>query len=146
VRPYFRIVPCAGGAESEPPIYGRDEIEQLALEAARRSPGKSFEVALVLSIASAPVPEASMFWMDGVQPAPPDDPEHNPDGLTPDQVGVADGWRLLRRSEVRARRELVEVQRWLDAEWCGGTWMASVLHGTYRTRLPYGELDKEGKE
>ena len=220
MKPYFRIVPRAGGAESEPPIYGRAEIEQLALEAARRSPGKSFEVAFVLSIASAPVPEASMFWMDGVQPdeqpqarpcdvwlkrlplwiqeraeramydhdgayedslmrsfawsrtheglvfwnavhnhlvsgaphpiAPPDDPEHNPDNLTPEQVGVEDGWRLLRQSEVVIGMPLGSLQFWRGSrrEWSGVAAGNSLVCDAFclRTRLPYGELDKGGKK
>jgi len=138
VKPYYRVL-HKGAAQSHGPIHTRDEAEKHALESARIEPGKSFEVALVLSIASAPAPEASMFWLDGVQP---DDPEHNPDNLTPEQVGVAGGWRLLRQSEVKERENAVRVQGWPIRRWVGGEWKASDPACTYRTRLPYGELDK----
>jgi len=206
--------------ENEPPIYSRAEIEQLALEAARRNPGKSFEVVLVLGIASAPAPTPSILWMDGEHPdttdeqppeepparpcdvwlkklprwiqeraeramakpkgvylnnlsgaftwsstpeggmfwdcvdehlkrgtplpiAPPDDPEHNPDNLKPEQVGVVGGWRLLRRSEVDPdRTDSVAVEGWLNEWRRDRDWCACDEEMTYRTRLPYGELDK----
>lgn len=227
MKPYYRVL-HKGNAQSHGPIHTRAEAEKHALESARIEPGKSFEVALVLGIASAPAPEASMLWTDGEQPdatdeqpaeelparpcdvwlkrlplwiqeraeramsrppygdylaslmrsfawshtpeghefwgdvndhlhlatplpiAPPDDPEHNPDSLTPEQVGVAEGWRLLRRSEVVIGMPIGSLQFWRGSrrEWSGVAAGNSLVCDAFclRTRLPYGELDKEGKK
>lgn len=70
---------------------------------------------------------------------------HNPDNLTPEQVGVKDGWRLLVRDEF-----INADDNWWNRDY--GWWQATVLglgkpmHGTYRTKrpLPQQPTGKEG--
>ncbi len=70
---------------------------------------------------------------------------HNPDNLTPEQVGVAYGWRLLDEDEVIS----VPVAEHCCEAWSKGfeRWMISNVTGqnkvlTYRTRLTRSELRK----
>lgn len=70
-----------------------------------------------------------------VQPEPSPKP-HNPDGLTPEQVDVADGWRLLDEDEILPypQRRLVDIQIWY-LTWDTGPWQGSIKTQTYRTKL-----------
>lgn len=72
-------------------------------------------------------------------------PAHNPDHLTPEQVGVSDGWRLLDEDEVEyGGNPLAEgVSRWWyhGAYWQDG-WSGQEKVNTYRTRLSRAELRK----
>lgn len=72
-----------------------------------------------------------------------DDPDHNPDNLSPEQYGAADGWRLLKRSEVLPNTEwpeLTEIELWDDEEWDNSDWSGTMASLTYRTRLSVAEL------
>lgn len=69
--------------------------------------------------------------------------QHNPDGLTPEQVGVSDGWRLLDEDEIvtgyRVAYRAIEIYAnngWLDN--ASGNWRSV----TYRTCLTREELAK----
>lgn len=71
----------------------------------------------------------------------PDPNWFNPDNLTPEQVGVSEGWRLLTMDEVSNRsREYPDTQWYHDEEWqCTDTWYASLKGGcTLRTKHPIG--------
>lgn len=73
------------------------------------------------------------------------DPDHNPDNLTPEQYGAADGWRLLKRSEA-VGFECSEMDGWAckSEVWdaCLDISKKSELWDriTYRTRLSVAEL------
>lgn len=71
------------------------------------------------------------------------DPEHNPAKLTADQIGVSDGWRLLRKSEIKSGRGAMNCQSWEYGIWDKFYFGSNHLK-TYRTRVPFGQLDKEG--
>jgi len=67
---------------------------------------------------------------------------HNPAGLTEEQVGVAEGWRLLERDEFHSPQEK-ETQYW--SNFPVGAWSPiAACYGihcysdTYRTRKPAG--------
>lgn len=68
-------------------------------------------------------------------PAPPEGESwHNPDNLTPEQVG--EGYRLLLESEIIERRKPIAfIDRWLNKEWNGASWWGSVKSRTYRAPL-----------
>lgn len=70
---------------------------------------------------------------------PPDGQEwHNPAGLTPEQVGVQDGWRLLLKSEISwdGKDYLIDAcDRWATGDWSGRNHGARLDY-TYRTRQP----------
>jgi hypothetical protein len=70
---------------------------------------------------------------------------HNPDNLTPEQVGVSEGWRLLESDEIHGELSLDDVGGWA----CGSKeWNGCFGHGdmwksiTYRTKLSRAELRK----
>jgi len=72
-------------------------------------------------------------------------PGHNPDGLTEEQVGVSDGWRLLTKEENEASNGKVvgpsqwwdrHTRDWADSDdewWCGP-------NETLRTKQPQGHF------
>ncbi len=71
---------------------------------------------------------------------------HNPDNLTDEQVGVADGWRLLRKSELSGFTPTgAEVQFKLGYRQ-RDKWERIIFSPlvdddfTYRTRVPLGQL------
>lgn len=70
---------------------------------------------------------------------------HNPDRLTEEQVGVAEGWRLLTEEEQKERvgkRGEFSIEGWIDNKWddlwCGGPWIGRCGLTTYRTKRPPG--------
>jgi len=74
---------------------------------------------------------------------------HNPAGLTEDQVGVAEGWRLLAPDEIGEHKKddkPGEIQRWYSSN--GAGWqMSGGNHGwessqTYRTKAAPGRFRK----
>lgn len=73
---------------------------------------------------------------------------HNPDGLTPERVGVVDGWRLLDEDEIGGDKSVKELYcysihattGWYDN--CVG----NLPHLTYRTKLSRADLATERKE
>lgn len=72
---------------------------------------------------------------------------HNPDGLTPEQVGVTDGWRLLDEDEIIKHYVLnfFGIELWKCGRWDaanGNTWKGNSKTYTYRTRLTRAELRK----
>lgn len=61
---------------------------------------------------------------------------HNPDNLTPEQVGVSDGWRLLLKSEIDPNRPLTEeIECYRFGDW-DKTWGGNQSELTYRTKWP----------
>lgn len=61
---------------------------------------------------------------------------HNPDNLTPEQVG--DGYRLLLESELSDKRGLIsEIHLWLNwrQEWNTSGWFGNQPGNTYRVPL-----------
>jgi len=71
------------------------------------------------------------------------DDAHNPDGLTAEQVGAPEGWRLLSNAE-RATREGVrswrnDIEKWSVVRgWDGSGWAGGEPIHTYRTKRPVG--------
>jgi len=71
---------------------------------------------------------------------------HNPDNLTPEQVGVSDGWRLLDEDEITDAADQIGGIEAFEL----GAWASNAPHGyignvdgiTYRTRLSRAELRK----
>jgi len=63
---------------------------------------------------------------------------HNPQGLTPEQVGVADGWRLcLREEKACLQDEKYERLGWAGYPAMRGcTFVYKELEPTYRTKAP----------
>jgi len=75
------------------------------------------------------------------------DPVHNPANLSDEVIGVAEGWRLLRKSEVGVDRECMDdIRMWLDIHWSQSGWSASNSANTYRTKIPFGQLDAGGSK
>jgi hypothetical protein len=71
---------------------------------------------------------------------------HNPDNLTPEQIGAKDGWRLLLKSEIIKRIPDTNIEWYgLDGKWRSGT-NGDDNKFTYRTKLPIGEIDKKEPE
>lgn len=71
------------------------------------------------------------------------DPDHNPANLTPEQYGAADGWRLLKRSEINTRGEQIsEIECWnrVCKNWITYRFYGACDDETYRTRLSVAEL------
>ena len=71
------------------------------------------------------------------------DPDHNPANLTPEQYGAADGWRLLKRSEIHTRGEQIpEIECWNRAykNWITHRFYGACDDEVYRTRLSPAEL------
>lgn len=73
---------------------------------------------------------------------------HNPDGLTPQQVQISEGWRLLGEDEILPRDtgpELSGIEAWCasDGEWYnnfGAGYCGHEPNFTYRTHLSRAEL------
>jgi predicted RNase H-like nuclease (RuvC/YqgF family) len=64
---------------------------------------------------------------------------HNPDNLTDEQIGVADGWRLLEKSEIHDREETSEIQGLtLKGSWDNEPLKGASVVLTYRTKQPLG--------
>lgn len=72
---------------------------------------------------------------------------HNPDGLTEEQVGVKEGWRLFSEAEIQYTDTLTDpamaehygtepIEKWSDGRWVFGFGNYCVY--TYRTRKPAG--------
>lgn len=74
---------------------------------------------------SKPKPCAPNFGLPkGVKP-------HNPDNLTPEQVG--EGWRLMAASEIRESRDAdYGIQCWLYGDWDQTGWTGKATGFTYR--------------
>lgn len=69
-------------------------------------------------------------------PSQPERPEHNPDGLTPEQVG--EGWQLLTRAEIEANQggdETTEIEKWEFGAWDSTGWTGDSIAYTYRRRV-----------
>lgn len=90
----------------------------------------------------ASIPKGSHIKVTEMQIA---DPDHNPDNLFPEQYGAADGWRLLKRSEIREdgpSTTFKEIERYFafpKPVWEAGYYGASECV-TYRTILSVAEL------
>ena len=81
-------------------------------------------------------------------PPPKGEEWHNPQNLTPEQVGVKDGWRLALKSEVcdaHPIRYKCEMAFSEGGAWEGGLGHGDTVYNTYRTKepLPLSEEDKE---
>lgn len=74
-----------------------------------------------------------------VRPTP-----HNPDNLTPEQVGVSDGWRLLDVDEVNSdfnKSNNRSAEKWFHiAHGWHGFWLGTDDKSTYRTKLTRTQL------
>lgn len=68
---------------------------------------------------------------------------HNPDGLTPEKYGAAEGYRLLDEDEIK-NRSLCHfgIELWDGSEWKKIGYTGSSIKVTYRTRLSREELVK----
>jgi hypothetical protein len=90
-----------------------------------------------------PQPVAVEQWQGGVKVdlIPDSDSEHNPEKLTPEQVGISDGWRLLRKSEIKSRAETDAIQGWMNKRWDKSGWEGSAEDASCRTKVAYGQLD-----
>lgn len=94
-----------------------------------------------------PRPRVVKVRVEEVRTAPSRKPRlvwpHNPDALTDEQVGVAAGWRLLERDEIRERPDSHSLQAWSGTAWTESMRMAgSSLGITYRTALSRAALAK----
>jgi len=77
-------------------------------------------------------------------PAPsefPDPPEgcrwHNPDNLTPEQVGITEGWRLALESEIATDSLFENCIAWFGGTWNDRhEWAGNDQRVTYRTKNP----------
>lgn len=72
---------------------------------------------------------------------------HNPDGLTPEQVGVSEGWRLLDEDEIRESTPIAVIRMWTHLTtphgWtAGGVTAGELTEYTYRTKLNRADLRK----
>lgn len=66
----------------------------------------------------------------------------NPDGLTPEQYGASDGYRLLDKDEIKKRSSLYkEIEVWDGKYWVKGC-HGNDIFATYRTKLSREELAK----
>lgn len=64
---------------------------------------------------------------------------HNPDNLTPEIIGVEEGYRLLDRDEIKEATSIRGIDMWDMGVWwkaCAG----SSLEYTYRTKLTREQL------
>lgn len=73
-----------------------------------------------------------------------DDPDHNPDHLTDEQIGRKDGWRLLRKSEVGHALDEKNMEYWDGEGWDKPVpdFSQASAYDTYRTKLSPAELAK----
>jgi len=66
---------------------------------------------------------------------------HNPDNLTPKQVGVSDGYRLLDEDEIKERKlEYKEIEAWVCSCWSKEEFVGESNVMTYRTKLSREQL------
>ena len=70
---------------------------------------------------------------------------HNPDNLTPKQVGVSEGYRLLDEDEIKDRTSNLCIEKWVVTSFKNPYWDDSRYQGndtylTYRTRLSREQL------
>lgn len=73
----------------------------------------------------------------------PSSPPHNPDGLTPEQVGVDKGWRLLEEGELYDGPCLHELECWCEnTKWKANFWGYNERE-TFRTKLTREELKQK---
>lgn len=67
---------------------------------------------------------------------------HNPDNLTPEQYGFAEGYRLLGEDEIKERLySYGKIEIWDGKYWVEGC-RGTDSSGTYRTKLSREELAK----
>ena len=71
----------------------------------------------------------------------PDEP-HNPDNLTPEQIGIAEGWRLLTKRENEYGPQLKEIEAWYEHSlgWSNIGYEGAHVNVTYRTKLTPEQL------
>lgn len=70
-------------------------------------------------------------------------PEHNPDHLTPEQIGTSEGWRLLNEDEYIYKPPTAgSLERMEKGRWVSGNFIGSDTGWTYRTKLSPAELRK----
>lgn len=70
-------------------------------------------------------------------------PPHNPAGLTDEQIGTAEGWRLLDVDEVGPKRgDTPWIEMWsnLEQRWISNAFTGSILSNNYRTKLDRAAL------
>ena len=70
---------------------------------------------------------------------------HNPDGLTPEQYGATDGYRLLDEDEIKERYDSFYIEKYVKAKpyyWSKNEWSGNEKTYTYRTKLSREELTK----
>lgn len=68
---------------------------------------------------------------------------HNPHGLTNEQIGVSEGWRLLLKEEINQDREpSLDLEAWsiVRSKWCEGLYYGDIENQTYRTKWPLPSL------
>lgn len=73
---------------------------------------------------------------------------HNPDGLTPEQVGVSNGWRLLDEDEIQTSATFVDhiISCRLSSGAWGSLWYNGTdFENTYRTQLTREQLAEARK-
>lgn len=66
---------------------------------------------------------------------------HNPNNLTPKQVEVNQGWRLILKSEAGGSMPISSCDRWEHEKWQSGNYGANIA-ASYRTKLPLPEPKK----
>lgn len=69
---------------------------------------------------------------------------HNPDGLTNEQVGIVEGWRLLDEDEIIPNNNaLEEIESWDITGWDNEGFFGANQSMTYRTKLTREELKQK---
>lgn len=91
-----------------------------------------------------PLAEANATWrlVPSIGIPPLEYLAHNPAGLTSEQIGVAEGWRLLDEDEIEERNLHFEIQKWSEEKWDSTAWAGNDTLGTYRTKMSRSELAK----
>lgn len=72
---------------------------------------------------------------------------HNPDKLTPEQIGVSEGYRLLDEDEIKDRASNLCIEKWVvtsfkNPYWDNSRYQGNYTYLTYRTRLSREQLAK----
>ena len=70
---------------------------------------------------------------------------HNPDGLTPEQYGATEGYRLLDEDEIKERYDSLYIEKYFNVKpyyWSKNGWSGNEKTYTYRTKLSREELAK----